>query len=207
VTLEVGFVCVADGLPNALARLVSASAADGQRSVRLQRRGTPPGARSVPHTSSSVWRARCDCTLQRRVRYLAASVPTIPKSSVCGGFCAWTGEHVVIRKAIRLHCQPDPSLASETPCGSPAATAAPAANMAATASENNRSLFQGGFMTGPFQLDPEILTRFQLTPYSASNARKTGVEGEKAGGRYAADLVLATAGLALTGSAAFRVDR
>jgi hypothetical protein len=62
-------------------------------------------------------------------------------------------------------------------------------------------------MTGPFQLDPEILTRFQLTPYSASNARKTGVEGEKAGGRYAADLVLATAGLALTGSAAFQVDR
>jgi hypothetical protein len=202
VTLEVGFVCVADGLPNALARLVCASAADGQRSVRLQRRGTPPGARSVPHTSSSVWRARCDCTLQRRVRYLAASVPTIPKSSVCGGFCAWTGEHVVIRKAIRLHCQPDPSLASETPCGSPAATAAPAANMAATASENNRS-----FMTGPFQLDPEILTRFQLTPYSASNARKTAVEGEKAGGRYAADLVLATAGLALTGSATFRPDR
>jgi hypothetical protein len=186
------------------------------RPLGFRKRGGRPTKRSVTaardtticaHTSSSVWRARCDCAQQRRVRYLAASVPTIPKSSVCGGFCAWTGEHVVIRKAIRLHCQPDPSLASETPCGSPAATAAPAANMAATASENNRSLFQGGFMTGPFQLDPDILTRFQLTPYSASNARKTGVEGEKAGGRYAADLVLATAGLALTGSAAFRPDR
>jgi hypothetical protein len=193
--------------PNALARLVSASAADGQRSIRLQRRGTAPAARSVPTPARQCGELAAIARCSVRVRYLATSVPTSPESSVYGGFCAWTGEHVVIRKAIRLHCQPDPSLASETPCGSPAATAAPAANMAATTSENNRSLFQGGFMTGPFQLDPEILTRFQLTPYSASNARKTGAEGEKAGGRYAADLVLATAGLALTGSAAFRVDR
>ena len=72
------------------------------------------------------------------------------------GLLCVTGEHVVMRKAVRLHCQPGPSLASETPCGSPAATAAPAVNTAATIIESNRRLFQVGFMTG-FQLDCENL--------------------------------------------------
>lgn len=54
---------------------------------------------------------------------------------------------------MRLHCQPGPSLASETPWGSPAVTAAPVANTAAAIIESSRKRFQAGFMTGPFQLN------------------------------------------------------
>ena len=87
-----------------------------------------------------------------------ASIPSSPKGqNACRGFCGWTGEQVVMRKALRLHCQPGPNLASETPCGSPAVTAAPAVNTAATTIEGSRRSFQVGFMTGPFQLDYENL--------------------------------------------------
>ena len=58
---------------------------------------------------------------------------------------------------MRLHCQPGPSLASETPWGRPAVTAAPAGNTAAATIESSRKRFQAGFMTGPFQLDCENL--------------------------------------------------
>lgn len=62
------------------------------------------------------------------------------------------GEQVVMRKAVRLHCQPGPNLASETLSGSPAAIAAPTANVEAMIIATNRTVFQVGFMADPFQL-------------------------------------------------------
>jgi hypothetical protein len=64
-TLEMGFVCVAESLPQRA------------RPLGFRKRGGRPTKHSVTaardrarrticaHTSSSVWRARCDCTLQR----------------------------------------------------------------------------------------------------------------------------------------------
>jgi hypothetical protein len=62
-TLEMGVVCVEESLPQRT-RPLGFRKRGGWSTKRL-RRGTAPAAQSVPHTSSSVWRARCDCTLQR----------------------------------------------------------------------------------------------------------------------------------------------
>ena len=92
---------------------------------------------------------------------------------------------------MRPHRQPGPSLASETPCGSPAATTAPAINTAATIIEGNRRLFKVGFMTG-FQLDCENLDDHLLAAdvVPGSEWCETRAMEKKAGGRYAADLFL-----------------
>lgn len=112
------------------------------------------------------------------------------------------GAHVVM-KAVRLHCQPGPSLASETLCGSAAATATPAVTAAATTIESNRRLFQLGFMTGPFQgcenLDDHLVPA-DVVP--ARNVVKRGKEKRPAG-VTPPTLFLRLPAFVLTGSAAF----
>jgi len=55
-------------------------------------------------------------------------------------------EQVVTKKAVRLHCHSVPRSGSDTTCGRPTATAAPAASIATAAIANVLDLCQTNFM-------------------------------------------------------------